>query len=411
LGVRYVWIDSLCILQDSDVDWQKESALMGKVYSNALCTIAAESARDCRGGIWLETRYKVVDNKGVAQKDMPPRQIITQEDDLKNYLASVDQRFHKSPLQKRAWSVQERDLSPRVLHFTFARIFWECREIRGDCPLMLGGLDLPEGSTAGVLASRQDWQSLRPRVLDAQIKHHDSLTSAGPRKSSEEYIQYLHYAWRTTVEDFSARALAKPMDRLPALSGLATALEPILRTDYLAGIWRNDVASLLWTIQDNVATRCAPSGYEPTWSWASYHNAPISYHLIHSALSALNPFTSAQILASEIVPMGANPKGTCFTGSLSLWGRVREVRKGRFDGIPHSFYCDSSGSFTPNIIGSRPVILIRILSCGTLGNGTFALLLQQTGTGEGDEYRRLGVMGGIRDEWFERGVDMKVKIV
>lgn len=52
LGARYIWIDSLCIVQDDEADWAKESMLMASVYRNALCNIAATGAEDSQGGLF-----------------------------------------------------------------------------------------------------------------------------------------------------------------------------------------------------------------------------------------------------------------------------------------------------------------------------------------------------------------------
>ena len=60
LGVRYLWIDSLCIIQDSVRDWQQESALMGSVYSNAICNIAATGAPNGLAGCFTERNRHLV---------------------------------------------------------------------------------------------------------------------------------------------------------------------------------------------------------------------------------------------------------------------------------------------------------------------------------------------------------------
>lgn len=56
LGVRYLWIDALCIIQDSEDDWQQESARMNQTYSASFCNIAATAAPDGSKGLFLLTR-------------------------------------------------------------------------------------------------------------------------------------------------------------------------------------------------------------------------------------------------------------------------------------------------------------------------------------------------------------------
>jgi hypothetical protein len=55
LGIRFIWVDSLCIIQDSEKDWITEAALMGRVYKNCFCCIAASGATDSSKGCFLRS--------------------------------------------------------------------------------------------------------------------------------------------------------------------------------------------------------------------------------------------------------------------------------------------------------------------------------------------------------------------
>ena len=129
LDVRFLWIDSLCIIQDSEEDWAKESSLMGNVYQNGVCNIAATAAPNGSAGCFMErdpilaqkcrlrinsTFSKVGLNPGIF--DLVPEKLW--EDGLSN-----------AALNRRAWVVQERILAPRVLHFSMNQLFWECSEL------------------------------------------------------------------------------------------------------------------------------------------------------------------------------------------------------------------------------------------------------------------------------------------
>ncbi|KAH8587021.1 heterokaryon incompatibility protein-domain-containing protein [Bisporella sp. PMI_857] len=105
-GLRYIWIDSLCIVQDSIQDWARESTTMHQVYKHSFCTISAIGASNDQGGCFFE-RTSPLERDVVAS-------------------TALFNSLHESPLFSRGWVFQERVLSPRILHFGRKHIFWEC---------------------------------------------------------------------------------------------------------------------------------------------------------------------------------------------------------------------------------------------------------------------------------------------
>ena len=122
LGLRYLWVDSLTIVQDDEVDWHAEATRMAAVYGNAHFTIAATNSRDCSAGIFAprksSTRYYRVwpfPDPLVLTKPDPVKELVGGEIYVRNGTrASLDAH----PLQKRGWSLQEHILSRRVIQYT-----------------------------------------------------------------------------------------------------------------------------------------------------------------------------------------------------------------------------------------------------------------------------------------------------
>jgi hypothetical protein len=117
LDIQYLWIDSLCILQDSVQDWERESKRMELVYSSAYVTIAATSASGPGDGFL---------------KPRPRREsVIMEKHDGSSYLIcegidDFNQDVDQAGLNQRGWVLQERALSRRTIHFTEKQTYWEC---------------------------------------------------------------------------------------------------------------------------------------------------------------------------------------------------------------------------------------------------------------------------------------------
>ncbi|KAK9424293.1 hypothetical protein SUNI508_13746 [Seiridium unicorne] len=118
LGIQYLWIDSICIIQDDKKDWQAESQKMETVFSSAYCTIAASSSQSSIDGIF--------------KADRKPRACVTHVSPENNtlYLCNTIDNFQEdveqSILNTRGWVFQERALSRRTIHFTSTQVYWEC---------------------------------------------------------------------------------------------------------------------------------------------------------------------------------------------------------------------------------------------------------------------------------------------
>ncbi|KAF7547980.1 hypothetical protein G7046_g8839 [Stylonectria norvegica] len=261
MGVGYIWIDSLCILQGKDNirDWQHEASLMRNVYSNSFCNISAADASDSSQSIF-------------GSRD--PGTIIPQEVEMTisggeggkttERLILSDYRFWKTEVtdalvNKRAWVLQERFLAPRILHFGKRQLIWECCE-----------KDAAEVYTDGLPPALRT-------SSESGFKQLDSSEYIGQKyrykEREAEGVSAPHLLWYRIVDSYSASALTVPTDKLVACSGIAKRMADILQDDYVAGMWRRYLeGELLWMVSFNHQPErwARPREYRaPTWSWAS----------------------------------------------------------------------------------------------------------------------------------------------
>ncbi|KAF4453693.1 hypothetical protein F53441_3702 [Fusarium austroafricanum] len=254
LEIPYIWIDSLCIIQDSPEDWEHEAARMAQVYSNAYVTIFSDAAPDSTTGFLNSPsreppkRYTVpykTDMSGPGVFHMRRRGFLVQELPFHS-LGDKNIGSGQSKLSTRGWVFQERLLSPRTLHFAKNEMAWECRST---CECECSATSLRTLRTTSVMK-----HFLYPQVPDVSLAE---------------------TTWRTEiVPAYSRLDFTFAKDRLPAIQGLAAAAHRLRSDDqYIAGLWQKTMkADLLWHMYiaggDLPCDRIKDGG-APTWSWAS----------------------------------------------------------------------------------------------------------------------------------------------
>ena len=131
LGIRYLWKDSLCIIQRDSRDWEIESSRMGGIYRDAYLTIAASSASGDEEG-FLKPRPLACSLIRVIFPTGQSTQIYFRSEYYSPYWS---EREHSTPpLASRRWCLQENYLSRRQLRFFDDRIVWTCQEYTMDEP-------------------------------------------------------------------------------------------------------------------------------------------------------------------------------------------------------------------------------------------------------------------------------------
>jgi hypothetical protein len=306
IKVRYLWVDSLCLIQDDEQAKLEESVRMDEVFGNAFLTIAATSTTDSSTQPLFPTKseaFKIqaTDNKGQLSKvyvrEQPSHYSFKGPFDEGSHMNEWELPFNMSeganlhtPLLKRAWAYTERLLSPRVLHFTKSEMILECREgYNCEC----GRIDDKLFDSRATDSIKQEFSriihetSTRPPANangNQADRRTDSMTSqianTNTASGSIDLLQKREDAlqlWSYIITEFTARNMTYD-ERLTAIASMAKALSPAMQSGYIAGQWTFSTLSLLWYPTDSAKCRrpIPMDGQDiPTWSWASCEGSPI----------------------------------------------------------------------------------------------------------------------------------------
>lgn len=255
LGVRYLWIDSLCIFQDPDdqSDWLKEALTMDKVYKNAFCNLSATGAADSSQGLFFDRRPE---QSQPAEVTLTPSHFDPSAS-AHGYLmveeTASSRQLESTPLQRRGWVFQERLLARRNLHFCCDQLIWECKEL-------YASETYPEGIETGECGS--PWTTL--------------LNGDPPELGlgDEAFENHYHDIWCQIVFRYSECELTVPTDKVIALSGVAKRMREILQDEYVVGMWRRSLPyQLLWTVYSPSKAKQTAGSQDtyrsPSFSWFS----------------------------------------------------------------------------------------------------------------------------------------------
>ncbi|KAF2035855.1 HET-domain-containing protein [Setomelanomma holmii] len=288
-GVRFVWIDSLCIRQpiksrDYDEkeqlsDWVEQSRFMDKVYRKAYLNISATASTDGSGGLFFERKPEhLLDEEVDVRYPQPghgPKELTRCTiSNASAWLELVDQ----APINKRGWVLQERLLAPRVLHFCSNQVAWEC-----------GEFESAESHPENMTELKTELYGEAPHGRIKEMTPSAGKTSRNIRLKGLPDPDlgmpdlYAFELWKRVVEMYSTTNLSHPSDKLVALSGIATHFQRHLLSAstsrlYIAGLWSQNLESqLLWSVNDvwNAAARRFENpakrvpGRAPSFSWAA----------------------------------------------------------------------------------------------------------------------------------------------
>ncbi|KAF3002886.1 hypothetical protein E8E13_001043 [Curvularia kusanoi] len=283
LGFRYIWIDSLCIIQDDDNDWSVEAATMCDVYQHAALTIAAAHATGGNIGCFADRDGLLklpfyVDISSRTSPVMPVNLHFT------TYGRSEMKELGggNPVLYGRAWVLQEQLLSRRSLIFDGTQLKWDCLTMHGT----------EKSPTSGTTRFYESYRVIRSAIME----DHDIFATADGKEQQE--LNTLFWprvkivSWAKIIEDYTHRGITKSSDRLVALAGIGQALSRHSEHHYMAGLWSiNLFLGLLWSLPHyDTNAMSAETNFDvennlhirheklvaPSWSWASV-TAPVMY--------------------------------------------------------------------------------------------------------------------------------------
>ncbi|KAK0614732.1 heterokaryon incompatibility protein-domain-containing protein [Immersiella caudata] len=311
LGVEYIWMDSLCIIQDDYADWKAEAAKMQYVYSDAYLTLSTSGSLDGSGGCLFQRGHRGANTPSAQQEEEEclvyalnvrnegePMEIWARKRQLRDAHLDLSSPVGPSgkggPLLDRAWCFQERMLSTRILHLHGEEMIWECAAGSAcECTM--------DQETLKATLGHAEWNELPFYRLGYKQKVARVLASPLSSPNADPVLattrEQIFETWRKVVQTYSRMSLTKEDDRFAALAGLAQRFKDVLGCRYLAGLWDNEQELpklLLWA--QYATGRAAPSQNPdearrvpgiPTWSWASVH-----YHRFSKDPASQNKKTS-----------------------------------------------------------------------------------------------------------------------
>ena len=378
----------LGIIQDDARDWEREAARMAAVYENCHLCIAADASNDDSSGCFpsqqsrMDCLYVSPDVLSTGRRPMYANAAPVMADAPRGGAASYasqgtfmlfkrhelgataemtlsiewmpssrrsDPRPYNipqfgcpidppayQPLSTRAWTLQERLLSPRTIHYAQDQMYWECKV----CMLGEDGCRI---STESIKFSMEQLIAGQRLPLDQHgigASSGLSLIEGYPPVASGEAIGRWKGGWLWVVEQFTTRQVTVGDDKLPALSGLANRLAIATGDTYYAGLWRAHILEdLNWRVYAREESRVmVPGGFAhvfgaqqctpartaryraPSWSWAS-----LDAHIIFVHLDFRRILT--EFIDCHVTPAGLDPFGRVTDGWIKLKGPLKEVSR------------------------------------------------------------------------------------
>ncbi|EUC47822.1 hypothetical protein COCMIDRAFT_89228 [Bipolaris oryzae ATCC 44560] len=395
IGFRYLWIDSLCIIQDDTEDWQRESAKMAAIYGAGTITLSATSAENSYGGCGLSPKIRSVTRFCSTDHGRPYFAAKARDTSRDGRIDTIEMQLRDEPVHKRAWILQEQILSRRILHATYSQFVWECNSIS----------EREDGTAYDEKTHLPPEKSWRARSRGFSQKMRD-IGSGGL-----DVFEFERNWWHC-VADYMKRSLTHTSDQYAALAGIVQFHQDIAGNRPIVGLWERDLAlHLAWKVyhdpREHKITPLKRANCRPSWTWMSFPhgsvtiNPPIDWtQLIFEKprVGDLGIVYQAKILNTDIKwsgePLTSDPSGS----TIKIRGLMRRMRKPK----PYRTAMDSRLRLDPGVTDEggecgeydtfalfayvRSAALINLPPTIT----TALLVVQAIGPEEEGFYRRIG---------------------
>jgi len=425
MGFQYVWIDSLCIIQNDKEDWQRESAKMAAIYHASTITLSATSAENGNGGCGLTrdfgktTRFGDMGGRG---SDFAAREIATINPGPSIIL---NNQLRYAPVNKRAWILQEQELSRRILHAIDSQFVWEC----GVLTESEDGILYKQGKSAPI--------AVKQGHLNNPLSHRQqSRDGAGPHLGIYESA----YRWWRCVEDYSTRSLTFSGDQYAAMAGIVQFYQEKTGEMPIVGLWEQHLAiHLAWAVHHDPYEHTTPlwnaADRRPSWTWMTFEHGsvriaePILWPILRDVGSRegdLGIIYQARVLDTNVrwsgQPLTSHPGGS----TIRIRGMIhrRQLPKPVRDGVRSPLHLDP-GVAEPSEENAEydALALFAYVQSATLKNQppyltTTYLIVRGTNPEAKDEYMRIGRMQltepfkmSLRHEYLPEGTPRDITLV
>jgi hypothetical protein len=331
LGISYIWIDALCILQD-DEEWSKDASKMNEIYGGSTVTLVIASSKSVKDGFLKERNLNYIPvaySADIGEGRRAKLFLSPEWDD--------SERENNGPWSKRGWTMQEGLLPNRILQYTTSQIIWKCCE---EQRFERGVTERVEDRISETLtysdphdiAFESGFLWKLPAFLKFKtFKSYLPISLDYPLMTNPETFRL----WYDLVEDYTQRLFTNFGDRLVAISGLARIYGDMSRNPtYVAGLWKEDlIRGLLWHVKGTTLIPKRSAGDNstcqedfPSWSWVSVGAEQVVQNDLktNDCLRALSEIENIQVdLVDPRDPFGAIKSGR--VASITIRGQLRRL--------------------------------------------------------------------------------------